>query len=69
MLKIYQSSLSIYIKKLFGGGCRFTPTCSQYCLEAFEKHGFIKGAWLSFKRILKCNPLGRWGEDPVPVKV
>lgn len=46
--------------------CRFEPTCSNYAIEAIEKHGIIKGIFLSIKRILKCNPLGPSGYDPVP---
>lgn len=46
--------------------CRFTPTCSQYALEAFRKYGPIKGFWLSFKRIIRCHPWGGSGYDPVP---
>jgi putative membrane protein insertion efficiency factor len=50
----------------FHKSCRFTPTCSNYAIEAIEKYGFIKGSFLSFKRILRCNPLGKYGYDPVP---
>ncbi|MBQ9311452.1 MAG: membrane protein insertion efficiency factor YidD [Bacteroidales bacterium] len=46
--------------------CRFTPTCSQYALEAIKKYGPFKGFWLSFKRILRCNPWGGSGYDPIP---
>ena len=46
--------------------CRFTPTCSQYALEAFRKYGPVKGFWLSFKRIIRCHPWGGSGYDPVP---
>ena len=46
--------------------CRFTPTCSQYALEAFRKYGPLKGGWLSLKRILRCHPWGGSGYDPVP---
>ncbi len=46
--------------------CRFTPTCSQYALEAFRKYGPFKGGWLSLKRILRCHPWGGSGYDPVP---
>ena len=46
--------------------CRFTPTCSQYTLEAFRKYGPIKGFWLGLKRILRCHPWGGSGYDPVP---
>lgn len=46
--------------------CRFTPTCSNYAIEALEKHGTIKGSCLAIKRILRCNPWGKTGYDPVP---
>ena len=46
--------------------CRFTPTCSQYALEAFRKYGPVKGFILSFKRIIRCRPGGGSGYDPVP---
>ena len=46
--------------------CRFYPTCSQYALEALEKYGAIKGGWLAFRRILRCNPFHKGGYDPVP---
>ena len=46
--------------------CRFVPTCSQYALEAVEKYGALKGGWLAFKRILRCNPFHKGGYDPVP---
>ena len=47
---------------------RFTPTCSQYGIEAIQTHGCIKGLLLTAWRIARCNPLGRWGFDPVPPK-
>ncbi len=46
--------------------CRFTPTCSEYGRQALIKHGPIKGVWLTVKRILRCNPWGGSGYDPVP---
>lgn len=46
--------------------CRFTPTCSQYAIEALEKYGIFKGGWMAFMRLMRCNPLsGRSGYDPV----
>lgn len=48
--------------------CRFTPTCSAYALEALRVHGAVKGTWLTVKRILRCNPFGGSGYDPVPPK-
>ncbi len=46
--------------------CRFTPTCSQYALEAFRKYGVFKGFYLSVRRILRCHPFCKGGYDPVP---
>ena len=61
-IKIYQ----ILISPLLGPSCRFTPTCSQYTIEAIQKYGPLKGGWLGFKRILRCHPWGGCGHDPVP---
>ncbi len=46
--------------------CRYTPTCSQYAVEAIKKYGPLKGGWLALKRILRCHPFGGSGYDPVP---
>jgi putative membrane protein insertion efficiency factor len=46
--------------------CRFTPSCSQYAIEAVDRHGAIKGGWLALKRLLRCHPWGGCGHDPVP---
>lgn len=46
--------------------CRFTPTCSDYMIEALQKYGAIKGLKLGFKRIFRCRPYGKCGYDPVP---
>ena len=63
LIKFYQ----VCISPLKGGPtCRFTPTCSQYALEAFRKYGPFKGGWLALRRILRCHPWGGSGYDPVP---
>ena len=49
-----------------GFNCRYQPTCSAYALEALEKHGAIKGSWLTLRRIGRCHPWGGHGFDPVP---
>ena len=54
------------ISPLTPAACRYTPTCSQYAVEAIKKYGPIKGGWLALKRILRCNPWGGSGYDPVP---
>ena len=54
------------ISPLLPPACRYTPTCSQYAKEAIQKYGPFKGGWLAFKRILRCNPWGGSGYDPVP---
>lgn len=46
--------------------CIYTPTCSQYAIEALEKYGTLRGSWLTAKRILRCNPFAKGGYDPVP---
>ena len=63
-IKAYQLILS----PLLGPSCRFQPTCSTYAMEALRKHGVIHGLWLTIKRLIKCNPYGGQGFDPVPEK-
>jgi putative membrane protein insertion efficiency factor len=46
--------------------CRYAPSCSQYAIEAWQKHGAIKGSWLAALRLLRCHPWGGCGYDPVP---
>jgi len=67
-IRIYQLTISPVQTFLFGpaGGCRFTPTCSQYAIEAVQAHGAIAGGWLAMKRIGRCHPWGDCGPDPVP---
>jgi hypothetical protein len=68
LLSVYKSTLSFFLETLFGKGCRYFPTCSEYADEAIRVHGFIKGSRLALKRFLSCHPLGRSGFDPVPKK-
>ncbi|MDG2474255.1 MAG: membrane protein insertion efficiency factor YidD [Paracoccaceae bacterium] len=63
-IKAYQLILS----PLLGPSCRFQPTCSNYAIEALKKHGIFNGIWLTLKRLIKCNPWGGQGFDPVPKK-
>ena len=62
IIRIYQTLIS----PLLPSTCRFSPTCSEYSKRSLIKHGLIKGSILSVKRILKCNPWGGNGYDPVP---
>lgn len=55
-----------FISPLTPPSCRFTPTCSQYAVEALQKHGPLKGLYLAIRRILRCHPWGGHGYDPVP---
>lgn len=62
LIKAYQLLLS----PLLGASCRYTPTCSQYGIEAIRKYGPFQGGWLTLKRIARCHPWGGHGHDPVP---
>lgn len=62
LIRAYQLIISPWL----GRNCRFSPTCSNYMLEALRTHGLIKGLYLGIKRIFKCHPWGGSGYDPVP---
>jgi putative membrane protein insertion efficiency factor len=62
LIKLYQTILSPFV----GQHCRFYPSCSSYALEALEKHGAMRGLWLSIKRVSRCHPWHEGGVDPVP---
>ena len=62
LIKFYRSFISPFTPAT----CRYSPTCSQYGLEAFEKHGLFKVFYLTIKRILSCHPWSKGGFDPVP---
>ena len=65
LIKGYKYLISPYI----GKSCRFEPSCSTYALEAFRSYGFFRGFKLSLFRIIRCNPWGGHGYDPVPKKI
>lgn len=57
------------ISPILPNSCRYTPTCSQYAIEAIREWGSIKGLWLAIKRLSSCHPWGGHGYDPVPKKI
>jgi len=61
-IRVYKRVISPFLP----AACRFYPSCSQYAYQALRKHGAIKGFYLAFGRILRCNPLNKGGYDPVP---
>jgi putative membrane protein insertion efficiency factor len=67
-VRVYRLTISPAQSLLFGskGGCRFTPTCSQYALDAVQERGALTGSALAAKRICRCHPWGGCGHDPVP---
>ncbi len=62
LIRLYQWTIAPVI----GQTCRFYPSCSHYGLEAIQKHGAIKGSWLTIRRICRCHPWNPGGVDPVP---
>ncbi|MGB6048166.1 MAG: membrane protein insertion efficiency factor YidD [Flavobacteriales bacterium] len=62
LIRVYQGMIS----PLLPGSCRYTPTCSEYGVQALRKHGPWRGGVLTLKRFLSCNPWGGHGHDPVP---
>ena len=61
LIKVYKYFLS----PLTGHSCRYLPTCSEYSIEALETYGFVKGTYISLKRLLSCHPWGSGGYDPL----
>ena len=62
LLRFYKRNIS----PLLPDACIYTPTCSEYAMEAIEKHGVFKGTGLAILRVLRCNPFAKGGYDPVP---
>ena len=66
LIKFYQMALSPYKVRSY---CIYYPSCSHYAVDAIEKYGALKGGFMAFKRILRCNPFAKGGYDPVPIKL
>ncbi len=69
MKKLVLAAIDAYklcLSPLLPPACRYHPTCSQYCREAVERYGALRGLWLGLRRILRCHPLRPGGFDPVP---
>ena len=64
LIKIYKK----FISPGLNSHCIYTPTCSEYAIDAINEYGAIKGSFIGIKRILRCNPLSKGGYDPVPKK-
>jgi putative membrane protein insertion efficiency factor len=63
-IKVYRMVLSPFV----GQHCRFTPTCSEYAMQAINEHGSLRGSWLAVRRLSRCHPFHTGGWDPVPQK-
>ena len=68
ILQLFVRGYQVVLSPMFGDCCRFTPSCSNYMLEALRVHGAFKGSLLGLWRILRCHPFGASGYDPVPEK-
>ena len=64
LLRAYQ----LLISPMLGQNCRFSPSCSNYAMQAIERFGFFKGSWLTARRLLRCHPFHPGGHDPIPDK-
>ncbi|MCB1956789.1 MAG: membrane protein insertion efficiency factor YidD [Rhodocyclaceae bacterium] len=62
LLKGYRYAIS----PMLGRNCRYHPSCSEYAIEAVQRHGALRGGWLAVKRVSRCHPFSRGGYDPVP---
>lgn len=63
---LFVRAYQVVLSPLLPPSCRYHPTCSNYAIEALEKHGALRGGWLAVKRIARCHPFRPGGFDPVP---
>jgi putative membrane protein insertion efficiency factor len=68
LINLYQNTFSRILSLLFGSGCRYNPTCSEYARLAVARHGILAGTFLALKRVARCHPWAGSGYDPVPEK-
>jgi hypothetical protein len=70
LVRVYRWVISPAKGLVFGptGRCRYSPSCSEYAIEAIRAHGALRGGWLALGRLARCHPWGGCGHDPVPVK-
>jgi hypothetical protein len=66
LIRVLIRAYQLAISPLLGARCRFNPSCSQYALEAVERHGSLRGGWLAIRRLARCHPFHPGGYDPVP---
>jgi putative membrane protein insertion efficiency factor len=66
LLTVYKRTLSPLLHALSRTQCKYLPTCSEYAYVAVVRHGWMRGAWLAFQRVLRCHPFAAGGHDPVP---
>jgi len=72
LVRVYRATISPALTAVFGAaglGCRFTPTCSVFAMEAIRSHGACRGGWMAVRRLGRCHPWGGCGCDPVPPKL
>jgi putative membrane protein insertion efficiency factor len=66
LLVLFVRGYQVALSPFLGGQCRYFPTCSAYAIEALERHGALRGAWMAARRIGRCHPFRPGGFDPVP---
>ena len=66
LLRALIRSYQLFLSPVLGPSCRYLPSCSEYAIEAIERHGPLAGTWLALRRLLRCHPWGGSGYDPVP---